>query len=136
MSKKDEFEKLDEELTEEELEMIANSDDEDDEEDNGIITLYDENKEPHDFSELGAVDIEDKTYVVLQPVELEDDMDESDVLIFELSYLDDSDEALLTPIEDEELAEKVLEELSNSEDCCCDEDDCAECGCGCHHDHE
>ena len=33
MSKKDEFEKLDEELTEEELEMIANSDDEDEEED-------------------------------------------------------------------------------------------------------
>ncbi len=133
MAKKDEFEKLDEELTEEEMEMIANSEEEE-EEYNGVITLYDENKEPHDFFELGAVDIEDKTYVVLQPVELEEDMDESDVLIFELSYLDDSDEALLTPVEDEALAEKVLEELSESEDCCCDDDNCEECGCGCHQD--
>jgi len=73
-----------------------------------IVTLFDANNEPVDFFEIALVELDERFYEILQPVELEEGMNEDDALIFEYTVDEDNNgEKIYRPIEIE-LAEKVF----------------------------
>ncbi len=92
-----------------------------------IITLYDENDNPVDFYEIAVVEYEEEFYVLLQPAEDVEGIEDDEVIICKMEEQDDETD-LITPVNDEELLEKVFNEYLKaiSEE---------GCGCGCGHDH-
>jgi uncharacterized protein YrzB (UPF0473 family) len=96
-----------------------------DEEEFPILVLVDEDGEEHEFELLAELEIEDQSYRVLIPVEveegLEEDLDEDEeveVVILKVVYDEDGNE-FLADIEDDEEWEKVADawqELADSEE--------------------
>ena len=69
-------------------------------EDDDIITLYNEERDvDEDFYHLATLDVDDKWFVVLKPVEKLPDIEEDEVLIY------------VVAIEDEDLLQKVFDEF-------------------------
>ena len=79
-------------------------------EDDDIITLYNEERDvDEDFYHLATLDVDDKWFVVLKPVEKLPDIVEDEVLIYEVQEGDDGD--IFVAIEDEDLLQKVFDEF-------------------------
>ena len=79
-------------------------------EDDDIITLYNEERDvDEDFFHLATLDVDDKWVVVLKPVEKLPDIEEDEVLIYEVQEGDDGD--IFVAIEDEDLLQKVFDEF-------------------------
>jgi uncharacterized protein YrzB (UPF0473 family) len=89
-------------------------------EDTIYITLYDEDQNEALFRVEAEVEIEDELYAVLQQVQTMDGIEYEDIgdpLAFRIDD-PDSDEPILTPVEDEDLLdaiEEALEELDELE---------------------
>ena len=77
-----------------------------DEEELNIVTLTDADGTDKDFEFLDLIDLEDKEYVVLLPIEEEAD----EVIILEVHPLDDENEEYLS-VEDADVLDKVFEEF-------------------------
>ena len=110
-------------------------------EEDDIVELVDDEGNTIKFYHVATIDYEGNWYVFFSPTEEMEDVDPDEVVIFRL----DSDEEgndVFSPIEDEELLQKVYDEYVKvmSEEYADDEDDdeeggCASgCGgcCGCH----
>ncbi|MDR0856565.1 MAG: DUF1292 domain-containing protein [Clostridiales bacterium] len=81
------------------------------EDDDEVITLSDDEGNETDFYQVAVVGHGDKNYVLLQPVEPDEEIAEDEVIIFEL--LDDPDDAESTtfePVADEALADVIFEQ--------------------------
>ena len=76
------------------------------EEDDGIITLEDENGETVDFEFGDMIDYKGNSYAVLIPLDEKD----TDIIIMKVETEDDdTGEAVLGPIEDEVLLNEIFE---------------------------
>lgn len=108
-----------EEIKNEELEM----------EEEDIIELEDEDGKVLNFYHIATFDFKEKTYVVFQPTQKYDSIDEDEVVIFELAE-SETEEDEFKRIESEEELNEVFEEFMRL----VEEDD--DCDCGCAHDHD
>lgn len=114
-------------------------------EDSSVITLYDDDENPVEFYEIACVELDDKFYGLLQPVEPMEGLGEDEAIIFEIKSGKDDEEDMFVPIGDEQILENVFSEyvkaVSDMEscDCChcedCEDDDC-EGDCECRHEEE
>ncbi len=84
-------------------------------EDDEIVTMTYEDGTTEDFFCIAELDYEGKWYAYLQPVEETDDFADDEVLIYEIGEDENGDEIFL-PVEDDELLDKLVEELNNSVD--------------------
>lgn len=101
-------------------------------EDSDIIQLVNEDGDTVNFYHVATIELEGKWFVVFQPAEELEDVDEEEVAIFELQTGDDGEDVFV-PIEDESLLDRVYDEYTKlvEENCECGEDhDAHEGGCG------
>lgn len=76
-----------------------------------MIVLYNEATDKDEkFYVLEIMDYKDKQFVILQPAEHLDDIDDNELLIYELGDEDD-EENFLIPIEDEKLLQEVFDKF-------------------------
>lgn len=108
---------MSEEIKDQELEM---------EED--IIELEDEEGKVLNFYHIATFDFKEKTYVVFQPTQKYDSIDEDEVVIFELDENEDAEDEFKR-IESEEELNAVFDEFMRL----VEEDENCDCGC---HDHD
>lgn len=87
----------------EDLENVQNS-----EEIDNIIVLNDEEGNDVQFEFLDLIEYEDEEYVVLLPVE-EDEEDSGEVVILKLEDSESEDEESYVSVDDEEVLNKVFE---------------------------
>ena len=92
-------------------EMNKNFNDESEEIDN-IIVLNDENGEEVPFEFLDLIEYEGEEYVVLLPVEEDEEADE--VVILRLEDSESEDEESYVSVDDEEILNKVFRKLDDS----------------------
>ena len=79
-------------------------------EDDDIITLYNEERDQdEDFYHLATLDVDDRWFVVLKPVEKLPDIEDDEVLIYEV--VEGAEGDVFAAIEDEELLQKVFDEF-------------------------
>ena len=84
-------------------------------EDDDIITLYNEERDQdEDFYHLATLDVDDRWFVVLKPVEKLPDIEDDEVLIYEVVEVAEGD--VFAAIEDEELLQKVFDEFMKEVD--------------------
>ncbi len=115
-------------------------------EEDDIITLYNEQLEKdEDFYHIATLDLDDKWFIVMKPVEEVDDIAEDEVLIYEILEDEDGND-VFQAIEDESLLERVFDEFMKEleayemeeigqcgkvKNCGCEnKDEQCECGCG------
>lgn len=81
------------------------------EEDDDIIILYNEaTDKDEEYYELATLDVDNKWYIVMKPVEQLPDIADDEVLIYEI--IEDKDgNSNFAPIEDEAVLEKVFNEF-------------------------
>ena len=80
-------------------------------EDDDIITLYNEERDvDEDFYHLATLDVDDKWYVVMKPVEKLPDIEEDEVLIYEIRE-DEAGNDVFVAIESEEELQKGFDEF-------------------------
>ena len=113
----------------------ANNMDEDDD----IIVLHNEaTDKDEEFYHLATLDVDDKWYIVMKPVEKLDDIADDEVLIYEIVEDEDGNDTF-APIEDENQLEKVFNEFLAELEACEDEEECGGCHdghCDCCHHHD
>lgn len=104
------------------------------EEDDDIITLYNEETDKdEEFYHLATLDVDNRWFIVMKPVQKLDDIEEDEVLIYEIGENEEGNDVFLA-IEDEDLLQRVFDEfmteVEKMEGGCdgCDDD----CSC-CHH---
>ena len=112
----EEIKKTSEEIAVED-ELIADGD---------IIRLVNDDGEEIDFYHVATMQHKDKWYVVLQPAEEMEDVDEDEAVIFGLET-DENGEDVFVPVEDEGLLDELFEEFEKMTE----EDDNDGCGCDC-----
>ncbi len=78
------------------------------EENNNKIVLSDENGEEMEFEHLDTIELNEKQYVILLPLDDEEEVDE--VIILKIEE-DENGEDLLAAVEDEEELGEVFEEF-------------------------
>ena len=84
-------------------------------EDDDIITLYNEERDQdEDFYHLATLDVDDRWFVVLKPVEKLPDIEDDEVLIYEV--VEGAEGDVFAAIEDEELQQKVFDEFMKEVD--------------------
>lgn len=84
-------------------------------EDDDIITLYNEDRDQdEDFYHLATLDVDDRWFVVLKPVEKLPDIEDDEVLIYEV--VEGAEGDVFAAIEDEELLQKVFDEFMKEVD--------------------
>ncbi len=84
-------------------------------EDDDIITLYNEERDQdEDFYHLATLDVDDRWFVVLKPVEELPDIEDDEVLIYEV--VEGAEGDVFAAIEDEELLQKVFDEFMKEVD--------------------
>ena len=81
------------------------------EEEEGLVTMVNEDGEQHNFLHLDSFEFNGEVYVVLLPAD-EGDEDCDEVLIYTLKVEEDGSETLL-PIEDEAELDMAYEEFKN-----------------------
>ena len=79
-----------------------------DEELDNIIVLNDENGEEVEFEFLDLVELDGEEYIVLLPIE-EDDEDQGEVVILKVEDTDSEEEESYVSVDDEEILNKVFE---------------------------
>ena len=82
-----------------------------DEEDEEIITLSTPDGEEVDFTEIATVEFEGNLYVIMQPVELFEGMDEDEALVFSVTDENDED-SRFDVVTDERIVNGVFEEYN------------------------
>ena len=89
------------------------------EEEEEVITLATPDGEEVDFTEIAAVEFEDKLYVIMQPVELFEGMEDDEALVFAVSDENEED-ARFDVVSDDRIIDGVFAEyyklLDNPED--------------------
>lgn len=75
----------------------------------GILTLTTNEGEDVDFMEIAQIYIDEELYLILQPVELFDGMDEDDALVFHVTVGLKGEERL-DLVYDDDITDKVFEE--------------------------
>lgn len=79
--------------------------------DEDIITLYNEaTDKDEDFYHLATLDVDGKWFIVMKPVEKLEDIEDDEVLIYEIEEDRDGNDVFI-PIEDEKLLQKVFDEF-------------------------
>jgi len=78
----------------------------------GVIELIDDNDNVIKFKLLDVTEYKDKKYAMLLPAEPNDEVADDEVAVFEY----DEDNAMLLPIDDDELLEEVFEFWQSEED--------------------
>ncbi|MDD3972097.1 MAG: DUF1292 domain-containing protein [Clostridia bacterium] len=68
-----------------------------------IIMMEDENGNPVEMIALEMLDYEEKTYVLMQST------DETDENSYIFEYEEEDDDAILTPVEDDKLVDKLFD---------------------------
>lgn len=103
-------------------------------EDDDIITLYNqETDKDENFYHLATLDVDDRWFVVMKPVEKLDDIEEDEVLIYEIVENEDGND-VFNAIEDEDLLQRVFDEFMAEVEKLEAQDECShDCSC-CHHD--
>lgn len=82
------------------------------EDDDDIITLYNEaTDKDEDFYHLATLDVEERWFIVMKPMEKLDDIADDEVLIYEIQE-DDEGNDVFVPIEDEKLLDRVFVEFT------------------------
>lgn len=80
-------------------------------EDDDIIVLYNEETDKdEEFYELATLDVDNKWYIVMKPVEQLPDIADDEVLIYEIVE-DKEGNSNFAPIEDDAVLEKVFNEF-------------------------
>lgn len=74
---------------------------------NNVILLTDDGEEL-EFSNVFSVNLDFNTYVILQPVETLEGMEEDEALVFLLTYEDDEEQYSI--VTDDEIIDRVFEE--------------------------
>ena len=77
--------------------------------DDGIITLKNEAGEEVDFRNIAGIALDSGFYVIMQPVELYEDMEEDEALVFQVTEDEDAN-AQYTIVFDDEIVEAVFNE--------------------------
>ena len=81
------------------------------EEDDDIIVLHNEaTDKDEEFYHLATLDVDQKWYIVMKPVEKLEDIADDEVLIYEIVEDEDGNDNF-APIEDEDVLEKVFNEF-------------------------
>ena len=81
------------------------------EDDDDIIVLYNEQTDKdEEFYHLATLDVENKWYVVMKPVEKLEDIGEDEVLIYEITEDKDGNTSF-EAIEDDAILQKVFDEF-------------------------
>ena len=105
------------------------------EEDDDIITLYNEETDKdEEFYHLATLDVDNRWFIVMKPVQKLDDIEEDEVLIYEIGENEEGNDVFLA-IEDEDLLQRVFDEFMAEVEKMeggCDGCDDAHCSC-CHH---
>ena len=84
-------------------------------EDDDIITLYNEERDQdEDFYHLATLDVDDRLFVGLKPGEKLPDIEDDEVLIYEV--VEGAEGDVFAAIEDEELLQKVFDEFMKEVD--------------------
>lgn len=80
-----------------------------DEENDENIVLFDENNNETEFEQVAVIPMDDKTYVLLKPVELKkwEGIGEDEALVFAIEEIDDEDCLILE--EDQKVIDKVFD---------------------------
>ena len=92
------------------------------EENDDIITLITTDGEEVDFIEVAGIELNDNFYAILQPVELLDDMEEDEALVFKVTAGDDEGDKFEMESDDDVIdavfAEynRLLDEVADSDD--------------------
>lgn len=76
--------------------------------DDEIIVMVDEDGKEVEFTHIATLDYDNEWYIYVQPVEL-GDMDEDEMFIFKIEE-DENGNDLFTPVEDEDLLDKLYQE--------------------------
>ena len=79
------------------------------EEEEEVITLATPDGEEVDFTELAAVEFEDKLYVIMQPVELFEGMEDDEALVFAVTDENEED-ARFDVVSDDRIIDGVFAE--------------------------
>lgn len=82
-----------------------------DEEDEEIITLSTPDGEEVDFTEIATVEFEGNLYVIMQPVELFEGMEDDEALVFSVTNENDED-SRFDVVTDERIVNGVFEEYN------------------------
>lgn len=79
-----------------------------------IVILVDENGDEVEFEHIDTIDMNDNEYVVLAPLEDEEDEDSEDeeVIILKVEHNEDGEDSFVTIDDDDEL-EEVFNEFQN-----------------------
>lgn len=107
-------------------------------EDDDIITLYNEETDKdEDFYHLATLDVDDRWFIVMKPVEKLDDIGEDELLIYEIAENEDGNDVFMA-IEDEDLLQRVFDEFmaevaKYEESEGCTEENCSCCDHNCKH---
>lgn len=103
--------------------------------DDEVITLYDDNNNPVDFTEVAVIEYQGEFYALLQPVEPMEGLEEDEAIIFKVNQKDDDTDEF-EPVTDESILDAVFNEYLKAEAEFCDDCDCGECDCDeCGHEH-
>lgn len=78
-----------------------------DEKNDENIVLYDENNKENEFEQIAVIPVEDKTYVLLRPVEQWDGLGDDEAVVFAIEEIDDEDCLILE--EDYKVIDKVFD---------------------------
>lgn len=101
-----------------------------------ILTLTDQEGNSRDYYELAVFDADGEEYTIMQPVELDEGMEDNEVLIYRDVYDEDGNFVNYDPVFDPEVGDKVVETYNRmleegleeeDGDAVLDDDDC---GCG------
>ncbi len=108
---------------------------EDFEDEEEIITLFnEETQKEEEFRIIEVIDHDEKEYVLLNPVEPDEEIGEDEVIICEIGE-DENGEGYILPVDSEETLQAIYDKYvamyEEEEGCCCDDEcDCDdECEC-------
>ena len=76
------------------------------------IIIYNDKDEPVEFEQIAIIPIDDKTYAILQPVELLEGMKEDEAFAFEITQ-DENENDLLQLVEDNALIDRIFDEYKD-----------------------
>lgn len=71
------------------------------------IVLFDENNKENEFEQIAVIPLEDKTYVLLRPVEAWEGLGEDEAVVFAIEEIDDEDCLIIE--EDDKVIDAVFD---------------------------
>ena len=99
-----------------------------DEEDDDTIVLVDEEGNETEFEHIATLDYDNEWYILLQPVVLDEDMDEDEVIVFKIGT-DSEGNDLFVPVDDEKVLDGVFKVYMEEVEACGDDCDCCDHDC-------